>query len=144
MMDLDLISSDPRQRDPRSCPMGLYLAHALSTGGHAGFFWFASDAEALRFLRSELFWADADLSAASVGDDDAIASCGLLEASTLTDVDLDALNDVQNGISVRWAGQFLDLLASQTRFCREVRSDFGSIVDPVADDAFVAHLAAAA
>lgn len=137
-----LIPSDARQRDPRDCPVGLYLAYALGAGGHAGFFWFSTDADALEFLRRELFWAESALDAGLVGEEAEIASSGLSGASTVAGLDLPAINDSQDRVKVRWAGQVSELLVSERRFCREVRSDFGSLVPPVLDEAFVAHLSA--
>lgn len=137
-----LIPSDPRQRDPRSCPVGLYLAYALGAGGHQGFYWFATDVDALEFLRDELFGAETASDAGTVEEEPEIPSCGLSGAFTAADVDLVAVNDAQDRVTVRWAGHVHELLTDSGRFCREVRADFGSLVEPVLDDAFVAHLSA--
>lgn len=141
-MTFHLIQSDARQRDPRACPVSLYLAYALGAGGHAGFYWFLTDGAALEFLRRELFGLESASSAGSVGEETEVASCGLSGASTASELDLHAINDSQDRLTVRWAGQVSDLLVSDSRFCREIRADFGSLVAPVLDDAFVAHLSA--
>ena len=137
-----LVASDPRQRDPRSCPVGLYLAFALGAGGHQGFYWFPAEADALEFLRTELFGAESASGAGTVEEEPEIASCGLSGPSTLAEVDLAAINDSQDTVIVRWAGRVHELLTDSGRFCREVRADFGSLVEPVLGDAFVAHLSA--
>lgn len=141
-MAFHLIPSDARQRDPRSCPVGLYLAYALGAGGHQGFYWFATAAECIQFLRAELFGPESTSDASSVEEEAEIASCGLSGASTLVELDLHAINDSQGRLTVRWAGRVHELLTDSGRFCREVRADFGSLVEPVLDEAFVAHLAA--
>lgn len=141
-MAFHLIPSDPRQRDPRSCHVGLYLAYALGAGGHQGFHWFPTDADALEFLRAELFGAESASDAGTVDGEPEIASCGLSGASAVGALDLAAINDAQDRVTVRWAGHVSELLTDSGRFCREVRADFGSLVEPVLDDAFVAHLAA--
>lgn len=141
-MTFHLIPSDPRQRDPRSCPVALYLAYALGAGGHQGFYWFPTEVDALEFLRAELFGPESTSDAATVEQEPEIASCGLSGASTLVELDLSAINDSQSRLTVRWAGQVSELLVGESRFCREIRADFGSLVDPVLDDAFVAHLLA--
>lgn len=141
-MTFHLIPSDPRQRDPRSCPVGLYLAYALGAGGHQGFYWFPTEADVLEFLRVELFGAESASDAGTVEEEPEIASCGLSGASAVAEVDLAAINDAQDRLTVRWTGHVSELLTDSGRFCREVRADFGSLADPVLDDAFVAHLAA--
>ena len=60
----------------------------------------------------------------------------------MADVELVAVNDAQDRVTVRWAGHVHELLTDSGRFCREARADFGSLVEPVLDDTFVAHLAA--
>lgn len=87
-MTFHLIPSDPRQRDPRSCHVGLYLAYALGAGGHQGFYWFPTDADALEFLRAELFWAESASDAVTVEGEPEIASCGLSGASTVAALDV--------------------------------------------------------
>lgn len=141
-MTFHLVPSDPRQRDPRTCPIGFYLAYALGAGGHAGFYWFLTDADALEFLRRELFEAELDPKGGSVAEGSEIVSIGLSRASTVAELDLAAINEAQDRVTVRWVGQVSDLLFSEGRFCREVRSDFGSLMAPVLDDAFVSHLSA--
>lgn len=141
-MAFHLIPSDPRQRDPRSCPVGLYLAYALGAGGHQGFYWFATDADALEFLRTEFFGAESAWGAGTVEEEPEIASCGFSGGSAVADIDLGAINDAQDRVMVRWVGHTGELLVSEGRFCREVRADFGSLLEPVLDDTFVAHLAA--
>lgn len=137
-----LVAPDPRQRDPGYCSVGLYLAYALGAGGHQGFYWFPTEAEALEFLRAELFGAESASDAGTVEGEPEIASCGFSGASALGALDLAAINDAQDRVTVRWAGRVHELLTDCGRFCREVRADFGSLVEPVLDDAFVAHLAA--
>ena len=137
-----LVAPDPRQRDPRYCSVGLYLAYALGAGGHQGFYWFPTEAEALEFLRAELFGAESASDAGTVEGEPEIASCGLSGASAVGALDLAAINDAQDRVTVRWAGHVSELLTDSGRFCRQVRADFGSLVEPVLDDAFVAHLAA--
>ena len=141
-MAFHLISSDARQRDPRSCPVGLYLAYALGVGGHQGFYWFTTDAEAIEFLRTELFGLESASDAGWVEKESEVASCGLSCASTVAQLDFVAINEAQDRVMVRWAGHVSELLTDECRFCREVRDDFGSLVEPVLDDALVAHLAA--
>ena len=141
-MAFHLIPSDARQRDPRSCPVGLYLAFALGAGGHQGFYWFPTEADALEFLRAELFGAESASDAGTVEEEPEVVSCGLSGASTVAQLHLAAINDAQDRVMVRWAGHVSELLTDECRFCREVRADFGSLVEPVLDDAFVAHLAA--
>ena len=141
-MAFALVPSDPRQRDPRSCPVGLYLSFAMGAGGHQGFHWFPTDTDALEFLRAELFGAESASDAGTVEEEPEIASCGLSGASTVADVELVAVNDAQDRVTVRWAGHVHELLTDSGRFCREARADFGSLVEPVLDDTFVAHLAA--
>lgn len=141
-MAFHLIPSDPRQRDPRSCPVGLYLAFALGAGGHQGFYWFPAEADALEFLRVELFGAESASDAGMVEEEPEIASCGFSGASTVAQLDLVAINNAQDRVTVRWMGHVSELLTASGRFCREVRADFGSLVEPVLDDTFVAHLAA--
>jgi hypothetical protein len=118
------------------------LAYALGAGGNQGFYWFATDTDALEFLRAELFGAESTSDAGTVEEEPEIASCGLSGASKAADVDLVAINDTQDRITVRWAGHVHELLTDSGRFRREVRADFGSLVEPVLDDAFVAHLSA--
>ncbi|WP_162782002.1 hypothetical protein [Arenimonas caeni] len=141
-MAFALVPSDPRQRDPRSCPVGLFLAFALGAGGHQGFYWFATDADALKFLRAELFGAESALGAGEVEEEPDIASCGFSGASTVGELGLAAINAAQDRVTVRWVGRVGELLVGDSRFCREVRADFGSLVEPVLDDTFEAHLAA--
>lgn len=137
-----LVPSDPRQLDPRSSSVGLYLAYALGAGGHQGFYWFITDSDALEFLRTELFGLESGSDAGTVEEESEIASCGLSGACAVATVDLAAINDCQDRVTVRWVGRVQELLVDDGRFCREVRADFGSLVDPVLDDAFVAHLSA--
>ena len=141
-MAFALVPFDPRQRDPRSCPIGLYLAYALGAGGHAGFYWFPTHAEALRFLRRELFGAESASDAGSVGVAADIASHGFSGASSVAGLDLAAVNDAQDRVMVRWVGHVGELLSGESRLCREIRADFGSVLDPMLDDAFIGHLAA--
>jgi hypothetical protein len=141
-MAFALVPSDPRHRDPRSCPVGLYLAYALGAGGHQGFYWFPTEADALKFLRAELFGAESASDAGTLEGEPEIASCGLSGASAVAEVDLAAINDSQDTVTVRWAGRVHELLTDCGRFCREVRADFDSLAGPVLDDAFVAHLSA--
>ncbi len=141
-MAFHLIPSDARQRDPRSCPVGLYLAYALGAGGHQGFYWFATAAECIQFLRAELFGLESASDAGVVGGEPEVAFCGFSGASAVVQLDLVAINNAQDRLTVRWAGHVSDLLIDGGRFCREVRADFGSLVEPVLDDTFVAHLAA--
>lgn len=141
-MAFRLIPNDPRQRDARLSPAGLYLAYALGAGGHQGFYWFPTEADALEFLRVELFGAESASGAGTVEDEPETTSCGLSGASRVAEIDLAAINDAQDRVTVRWAGHVSELLTDESRFCREVRADFGSLVEPVLDDAFVAHLSA--
>jgi hypothetical protein len=114
----------------------------LGAGGHQGFYWFPTEADALEFLRVELFGAESASGAGTVGGEPEIASCGLSGASEVADVELVAVNDAQDRVTVRWTGHVSELLTDSGRFCREVRADFGALAAPVLDDAFVAHLAA--
>lgn len=141
-MAFHLIPSDPRQRDPLSCPVGLFLTYALGAGGHQGFYWFATDVEALEFLRTELFGLESASEAGRVEEEPEVASCGFSGASAVAQLDLVAINDAQGRVTVRWAGHVSELLADDGRFCREIRADFGALVGPVLDDAFIAHLSA--
>lgn len=139
-MAFHLIPSDARQRDPRSCPVGLYVAYAMGAGGHQGFYWFATDEDVLAFVRIELFGAESALDAGTVGEWPEIASYGHSGASMAAQLDLAAINEAQDRVTVRWVGHVSELLVDGGRFCREVRADFGSLTAPVLDDAFVVHL----
>lgn len=141
MADFNLQPCDPAQRDPRSCPVGYYFADSLRCGGAQGFLWFGTNTEALQFLHQRL-------SGATDGDDVGLLGRVLEMLSKAIQCDsglsrqgLEAINESQEAFLLRWFGNVTDLLAGQGRFEREIRSDFGSTLPPVLDDAFISHLA---
>ncbi len=139
MSNFQLISSDPIQRSPETCPYGLYLSFSLSHGGSQGFYWFLCYSDAVQYL---IQLSDFELDIAISNDIGEPLDC------THTDMLIQSINEQQCAFTVRWAGPIDELLTSHSRFAREIRNDFAcshmpdSITDmrEVLREAFMTHL----
>lgn len=119
-----LTPSDPRQRDPRICSYGLFLANSVATGGDQSFYWFLHEKDALDFLHQSHCGEVCAETYADEGDPELTACRACREATGLASLPLDTINQSQCRYTVRWAGQFADLVDGQSRFAKEIRRDF--------------------
>lgn len=115
------------ERSPLEYFHGLYLQDAISFGGATAFCWFADDAEALAYLRERLVlvYMDVDGESEDVQAVRTALGAALHEVSSLTAIDLDAVNAALAGLcELRWAGSLDDLRSGDRPFERGVQDDF--------------------
>ena len=99
----------PIERDPRAFPFGLLLVAPGIFEGVSGFSWFASEDEAVDYLRQDV-WSAIDL------EDGEKRACMQMFAAVLSEGDglspgvVDKLGRVQDQLIVFWAGTFQDIV----------------------------------
>ena len=146
MTDRDQSMADPMSRDPREYGFGLFVTDAPQFGGVQGFMWFATEAEALAYLRTELadvYYPDSEEDANALRS--TIEHCleGVTELQSLPCAEL---SSVQGEFELEWAGTFEQLASGSGDFSRGIQIDFrdehpsGEIVDDEYDE-FVEFLA---
>lgn len=100
----------PIERDPRAFPFGLLLVAPGIFEGVSGFSWFASEDEAVDYLRQDV-WSAIDL------ENGEKRACMQMFAAVLSEGDglspgvVDKLGRVQDQLIVFWAGTFQDIVA---------------------------------
>ena len=124
MTDQDQSMADPMSRDPREYGFGLFVTDAPQFGGVQGFMWFATEAEALAYLRTELadiYYPDSVEDAKALRS--AIADC-LADVTELQAIACAELAAAQGEFQLEWAGTFEQLASGSGDFPRDIRSEF--------------------
>ncbi len=115
---------DPMSRSPLEFEVGLYLADGPAEGGAQGFCWFASEDDAIAYLRDglpSLFGGDdEDVTPLRLAMERALCCIGGFKA-----LPLEAVNAAAAGLfELRWAGTFDELRYGKSDFAREIQYDF--------------------
>ena len=112
----------PWHRDPRRFPYGLLLAEGRPLGGANGFAWFSNQAEAIAFLRVEL-WNHLPPSA----ETDSARRLLQPVLTRASDLDASLVRDALSGqddIVLVWHGTFDSLLEGRDAFTAGVLEEF--------------------
>ena len=124
MTEFDQAMPDPMSRDPRECGFGLFLTDAPQFGGAQGFMWFATEAEALAYLRTELadiYYPDSEEDANALRSTIEQCLAGVAGLQSIACVDLSA---AQGEFQLEWAGTFEQLASGSGEFPLSIQSDF--------------------
>jgi hypothetical protein len=131
-------------RDPRQFPYGLLIVERCIAGGVNGFHWFATEAEAVHFLREGLWhWVRDDETSEWVRSLYVEALCS---TSRIDDDWLLELSEQQDEVLVIWHGRFDTLISGGDTFAAAMLADYqgratGVPLACAADiNAFIQHL----